>query len=300
MKICVSAPDSKIANLAILKIAQFWLNRGCTVKWYEPLFDQDAEALYISKIFSFTKDPDYFPNCMVFKGGTGFDIESKLPDEIEKITDIRIAYETLYPDIDYSIIFTTRGCVRNCTFCCVPKKEGMIHEVEWTFLNPRGKYIKILDNNFFAHRSWRDRLELLNSWDQPLDFTQGIDIRTLTEEQCEALGKVKIKRSIHFAWDNLSDEAEVMRGIERLSKHIPYHKMSCYILVGYENREIMSGDHYRVKKLLEFGITPFAMGYIDFYNPKFKKTESVRHFCRFVNTHLCKIIEFKDYDTSIK
>lgn len=299
MKVCIAAPDSKIANLAILKIAAYHLTKGDEVKWYEPLFDEDAELLYISKVFTFTPDFVYAPDCEVIKGGTGYDVKSVLPPQIEAITDISSAYSVLYPEIDYSIVFTSRGCVRHCPFCLVPSKEGIIHDDNIVSLNPNGQYVKILDNNFFSSPTWRSRLEVVKAFNQPLDFNQGIDIRAITDEQCAELGRVNIKRSIHFAWDSLNDENAVMKGIERITKHIKPSNLTCYCLVGFENTEITDGDHYRIEKLHSLGITPFAMGFIN-YDGKNERSRSVIDFCRWVNAHIFKTVPFDEYDSSIK
>jgi len=294
MKVCVSAPDSKLANIAILRIAQYHINKGDIVKWYEPLFDTDAGKLYISKIFTFTPKIDYTPNCEVIKGGTGYDVQSKLPIEIESINDVRQAYATLYPNIDYSIIFTTRGCVRKCSFCVVPQKEGIIHDVVPTSLNPNGKHIELLDNNFFSSNTWEKRLDYVNFLKQPINFNTGIDVRTITEEQAKALGDCKIK-SIHIAWDNILEEEQVFKGIERLTKYVSPSKLTCYVLVGFEQPEIIESDIYRVMKLHKYKITPFAMGYIDFNNPLQVRSKSVRDFQRWVNKHIFKTVKFFDY-----
>ena len=58
-------------------------------------------------------------------GGTGFDLTTILPNYIE---NLKCDY-SLYPDNDISYGFITRGCIRNCSFCKVPKKEGYIHRV---------------------------------------------------------------------------------------------------------------------------------------------------------------------------
>jgi len=294
MKICVAAPDSKLANLAILKIAQYHLNNGDSVKWYEPLQDQDADRLYVSKIFTFTPTPIYSPNCEVVYGGTGIDVENKLPTEIESITKIEEAYRTLYPNIDYSILFTTRGCVRKCPFCVVPRKEGIIHDVCTTALNPNGKHIKVLDNSFFTSPSWEARLAFLKSLNQPLDFSQGIDVRLITEKQSRGLGECNIK-AIHIAWDNIKDEEQIFRGIETLTRYVSPCKLTCYVLVGFEQPEIVESDIYRIMKLHRYKITPFAMGYIDFDNPKHERALSVRRFQRWVNKHIFKTVDFNDY-----
>ncbi len=299
MEIRVSAIDSKMANLAILKIAQYHLNKNDQVKWYSPLFDLDIDILYISKVFTFTKDLLYLPNCKIIKGGTGYDVLSKLPDEVENITDISQAYQLLYPNIDYSIIFTTRGCVRKCPFCVVPLKEGFIHKVALTSLNPNGEYIELLDNNFFSSKDWEERLEILKGFDQPINFNTGLDVRMLTEEQARALQDCKIK-AIHIAWDYLKDESQVRKGIERLIRYVSPNKISCYVLVGFEQEQIIASDIYRIMELHGYKITPFAMGYIDFNNPKQERSKSVKDFQRWVNRHIFKTVRFEDYNKRIE
>jgi hypothetical protein len=294
LEVRVSAPDSKLANLAILKITQFHINAGDHVSWYMPLFDTNIDKLYVSKIFTFTDDLLYLPNCEIVKGGTGYDLTTVLPDEIESITDISLAYELLYPTIDYSIIFTTRGCVRHCPFCVVPEKEGLTHSVPIVSSNPNGRYIELLDNNFFSGRSWESRLDYLRCLDQPINFNTGIDVRTLTEEQAEMLGRCNIK-AIHIAWDNLDEEESVRRGIERLIKYVSPSLITCYVLIGFEQPNIIDSDFYRIEELHKYKITPFAMGYIDFSNSKQKRSDEVKHFQRWVNKHLFKTIKWLDY-----
>ena len=95
---------------------------------------------------------------VIEKGGTGYDITKKLPDEIEN--GLKLDY-SLYPDCDYSLVFLSRGCVRRCKFCLVNKKEGLIHSVKPVHLNPKGKWIDVLDNNFFASPDWKEHLDWL-------------------------------------------------------------------------------------------------------------------------------------------
>lgn len=295
MKIRLLAIDSKMVNLAILKIAQYHINQNDDIDWYNPLFDLDCDILYISKIFTFTDDLIYLPlNAKVIKGGSGYDIYSKLPDYIENITDISQAYLLLYPNINYSIIFTTRGCVRNCDFCLVRQKEGLTHDVIPTTLNPNGKWIEVLDNNFFSSKSWELRLDYLNELVQPLNWNTGIDVRTLTEKQAQALGKCKIK-AIHIAWDNLEDEKLVRKGIETLIKYVSPSKITCYVLVGFKQPYIIDSDLYRVNELHKYKITPFAMGFIDLYNKNYKRTQEVKDFQRYVNRYIFKTVEWLDY-----
>ena len=281
MKVRLVDVDGKIPNYALMKISTYHKRLGDDVGWYEPLIDNvDTDILYMSKIFTFTDDYEYLPqNAKIIRGGTGYDYTTKLPEEIESITELDYS---LYPNCDYSILFTTRGCVRKCPFCIVPKKEGVIHNIPVCNLNPNGKYIKVLDNNFFANRTWRENIKVLRAFNQPLDFNTGIDLRLLTEEQCEELKKTKI-RYIHCAWDNYNDKEKILPKLEMLCKYIKPYKIIVYVLVGFENKEIVETDIERVMTIKSYGAKPFAMGYIDFENPKHEKSKSVMDFCRWVN-----------------
>lgn len=298
MKIRLLAPDSKYPNLAIMKISSYYKSKGDDVKWYDHNNDfLDTDILYISKIFNFTDEPAELPinNCKIYRGGTGYDIKGKLPDEIENITQLDWS---LYPDCDYSIIFTTRGCIRKCKFCIVNEKEGLIHNIPLTSLNPNGKHIKILDNNFFANPSWRENLKMLKQFNQPLEFNAGIDLRILTKEQCEELAKCKIK-SIHCAWDNYKDKEYILPKLKMLTEYVKPYKILCYVLVGFENKEIVETDIERVETIWSLGVYPFVMGYINYNDRKWKRSRSVKDFARWCNNrYIFKKVKWEEYKKS--
>ena len=299
MKVRLLAHDSKIPNLAIMKISSFHKQRGDDVDWYNPIFDMyDTDIFYESKIFTFSKEYQYYPiNAEIIRGGTGFDIQSRLPEEIEKIVDLDYS---LYPNCDYSIQFMSRGCIRDCDFCLVRKKEGIIHQVKPLNLNSKGKWIMLLDNNFFACKQWRENLKLLKSYNQPIDFNQGIDLRILTEEMARELSKLKIK-VIHCAWDNYEDKEIILKGLRILTKYIKSYKITCYVLVGFKHHHIVDQDLERVMTLKELGVNPFAMGYINFDNSNYKKPKEIKDFCRWVNMRACfKSCTWEEYDRKSK
>jgi len=93
---------------------------------------------------------------------------------------------------------------------------------------------------------------------------------------------------------------QVFKGIERVIKYVSPNKLTCYVLVGFEQPEIIESDIYRVMKLHRYKITPFAMGYIDFNNPLQQRSESVRHFQRWVNKNIFKKVPFSEYSTNIR
>jgi len=71
--------DSKIPNLALMKASTWHKSQGESVKFYEPLFDR-PDLVYASKIFDFTPDYSYFPDCDIYTTCT----ESRFANERQK------------------------------------------------------------------------------------------------------------------------------------------------------------------------------------------------------------------------
>lgn len=176
MKIGLYNLEPHIVNTALMQVSQYYKENGHQVETYKPLYHDTYDKVYAFSIFDFT--PKHYVRKDMITGGTGFDIKSKLPPEITVCN-----YDwSLYPECDYSILWFSRGCIRNCPFCVVRKKEGYIKPVKPKNLNPNGKYIKIQDNNFFANPEWRNAIKYLQDIGQPVDM-QGFDIRIFNEEQ---------------------------------------------------------------------------------------------------------------------
>jgi hypothetical protein len=287
MKIRLLAPDSKMPNIAIMKLSTYHKQKGDDVDWYSHLFDyQDTDILYISKIFDFTPDVIYFPSkAKIVKGGTGYDIKSKLPKDVEEITDLDYS---LYPNCDYSMQFYSRGCIRNCGFCVVREKEGYIYPTKPYALNPKGKHIEILDNNFFANPKWRDAIEDLKQTGQPVNF-HGVDVRLLDKEQCEALNELKLYKQIHIAWD--FPKINLKPKIEEITKYIKPYKLMCYVLIGFNSTQ--EEDLYRVETLRSLNVDPFVM-------PFDKSDPYQKNFARWVNHKaIFKSIPWQDYKKAV-
>jgi len=161
--------DSKMVNLPLMKLAAWHKSQGDNAELFFPLNNYDK--VYISKIFDFTPMPMDVMCQDIELGGTGYDIARQLPPEIEACDPDY----SIYLNCDYSIQLFSRGCPRHCKFCVVPRKEGGIRPVKRMALNPKGKRIEVLDNNFFASSMWQYAIDLLTYWDQPVNF-HGIDL----------------------------------------------------------------------------------------------------------------------------
>jgi hypothetical protein len=278
MKVGLIDIEPKVVNSAYMQIAGYYRSQGHEVGWWSPLTDRQFDHVFCSSLFDFT--PKYEVPTRAICGGTGYDLTSKLSRDIEAAD-----YDySLYPECDYSIVWFSRGCIRNCPFCVVHKKEGNIRPVKPKNLNPNGKYIVVQDNNFFANPDWKQAAEQIEQWGQPLNF-QGIDVRILSVGQAQWLATLRHYKQIKIAWDNPKECIDVC--IESLLDFIPAYKLMCYVLVGYNSSE--EQDLYRVERLRELSVDPFVM--------PFNKTHPYqRRFARWVNHKaIFKSVKWKDY-----
>ena len=201
MKVGLIDIDSKIPNLALMKISAYHKQKGHA--WMTaPLYANQYDLIYASKIFDFSPMPTLPDHAIV--GGSGIDLTSKLDENIEHIYP---DYE-LY-DCDYAMGYTSRGCNRRCPFCIVPKKEGKfkiacddIREF-W-----RGQErLVFLDNSMNTNEDHFCKiLAQLMGMGVSVDFSQGLDIRYLTDRQAYHLHATKTFKRIHFAWDFIQIE----------------------------------------------------------------------------------------------
>lgn len=281
MKIGLYNLEPHIVNTAMMQVSQYYKDQGDDVSIYSPLFHDTYDKIYAFSIFDFT--PKTYVRKDMITGGTGFDIESRLPKAIEDSY-----YDwSLFPDCDYSILWFSRGCIRKCPFCVVNRKEGYIHSVEPKNLNPNGKFIKVMDNNFFANPNWREAVDYLLDIGQPVDM-QGFDIRLFNDEQGEALQSLKHRKAFKFAWDNPRERERVLNGVELLLDYIKPSKLMCYVLIGYWSSP--EEDYERVMTLWEdYKIHSFVMPY-----NKFDKYQ--KDFARWCNNKIIfKTRSWEDY-----
>lgn len=255
MKIGLLDLDShNFPNLALMKISSFHKNKGDEVEMFFGLNQYDK--VYISKVFTFSRDyEEVIMANEIIKGGTGYDLRSKLPEEIEK----QYPDYSLYGIEDTAYGYLTRGCPRCCKFCIVAEKEGA-KSVKVADLNQfwKGqKYVEILDPNILACDKWEELLKQCIESKATINFNQGLDIRLMTEKKQEMLNQVKHKY-FHFAWDN----AEDITTFEKLKQFREGFKdrnenLMVYILTNFNST--LEQDLDRVYKLREIGYDPYIM-----------------------------------------
>lgn len=199
-------------NYALMKISAWHKAQGDAVEWFMPFGKYDR--VYSSKVFTFTPEDPYLPPDTV-KGGTGYGIYDPLPDEID---DMFPDY-SIYPDCHYAIGFLTRGCIRACPWCVVPRKEGKIRPYRtWQQIKRQdSRDIVLMDNNVLACPWGVEQLESMVGQDVRIDTNQGLDSRLVTPEIAKILSKLKWIRFIRTACDTDASMESVGRMIELLN-----------------------------------------------------------------------------------
>jgi hypothetical protein len=211
MRVLLINIDSTIPNLALAKIEKYHKDRGDEVFYDLPMMACACDKIYVSCIFKENRhlcdEWLMYPNASI--GGSGYSLSIVLPEEIEQIK----------PRINLG--FTTRGCIRNCYFCIVPKKEGKIHSVGdiYDIWDGKAKEITLMDNNILALPDHFFKIsQQLKDEKLRVDFNQGLDFRLLTDDICKELFSLKHTKEIRFAFDDIAYKSRVLKALDML-KH---------------------------------------------------------------------------------
>lgn len=245
-------------NLVLMKISAYYKAKGDSTELWDGFKHYDI--VYKSRVFTdeYTADENTAINAdQVFQGGTGYDLENKLPDEIEHI----YPDYSLYPQFSEVYGFLTRGCPRGCKFCIVGQKEGLcsrkVADLSEFWRGQKG--IKLLDPNLLACKDHEKLLQQLASSGALVDFTQGLDVRMITPDNVKLLNKIKTKM-IHFAWDNPDhDLIPYFQKFNRLTTCKDQRKKRVYVLTNFGSTH--EQDLYRIYTLRDLGFDPFVMIY---------------------------------------
>lgn len=256
MKALLVDVDSKIANLALMKLSAFHGARGDQV-----LLDRrrlpngrirrigsiessgfGPDRVYVSCLFTWNRPAaesiaaSWRGRAEVLCGGTGFDHGKPASERAYLPPEAEVAPPDygLYPPhayrkerFDYALGFCLRGCNRSCQFCDVPRKEGRI-DVR-NFRPPEtwvGEFRKalLLDNDPALYPDFYQRLifEWFIANKVKCSITQGYDVRCVTPERAALLAELKPwdsnfrDRTLYIAWDYIGIEGAVRKGIETL------------------------------------------------------------------------------------
>lgn len=267
------ADKTDFPNLALMKISAWHKARGDKVEWWTPI--EQFDRVYSSKVFTFTPENPYLPDGTI-KGGTGYGKFEDLAPEI----DAMFPDYSIYPDVDYAIGYLTRGCVRRCPWCVVPKKEGWIRPYDtWRNIKrPDSRDIVFMDNNVLGCEHGIEQIKEMGGQKIRVDFNQGLDARLITPEIAELLGRLKWRTFLRMACDTDAVLDLVLEKSRLLAENgVKPWKQFVYVLV----QDIPSAER-RVIALRDAGVNPFAQPYRDFTTNK-EPDEELKRFARWVN-----------------
>lgn len=284
----------KYPNLALMKLSAWHKAQGDEVEWWWGFGEYDR--VYMSKVFddTYTKDfPEPYNAKEIVKGGTGYDLHNKLPDEIEHMYPDYSIYPTLTKNTAYG--FLTRGCPRGCHFCIVADKEGRrsvkVADLDEWWNGQRN--IVLMDPNLLAYKGHKKLLQQLIDSKAWVDVNQGFDARLLTEENIELINQMKLK-NIHFAWDYMKETKRVTEGLQlyrgRATRKIKGAYGTVYVLTNYDTT--MEENLFRIGVIRDMGYDPYVMVYDKPHAPK--EIKRLQRWCN--NRKIFKTTpRFEDY-----
>lgn len=208
----------------------------------------------------------------------GESIEDRLPDY--DILD-QIAYQ--YPVHDAYFAYASRGCVRKCSFCGVPRLEGGLRDTPSLTRIVRGieelygakKDLMLMDNNVVASSRFRDIIaEIRDLGFTPgaklqrgrsgvlrrVDFNQGVDARILCKDAMflRELSTICIK-PLRIAFDHLGLRKPYEQAI-RYARDVGLIELSNYMLYNFHDSPTDLFERMRLNVSLneELGIRIFS------------------------------------------
>lgn len=263
-------------NLPLMKISAWHKQQGDSVEWYQPLFSGHCDKVYMSKVFTFTPDYEYYIDAdQIERGGTGYAIQllngreqydktkdKPLDDEIEHIYPDYSLYPEQTKDTAYG--FLTRGCPRGCGFCHVASKEGRCSKkvADLSEFWRGQKNIVLCDPNILACPDHMDLLQQLIDSNARVEFNQGLDIRLVNDRNLELLKQIKLT-NIHFAFDRWQDKELIEPKLRQFADKTGFNRnkgrVMVYILTNFDTT--IEQDIYRIQLCRELNFSPYPMIY---------------------------------------
>ncbi|MCI4352057.1 MAG: hypothetical protein L3K14_01525 [Thermoplasmata archaeon] len=282
MRVLLVEPDyyTRYPPLGLLKLASYHRAKNDTVELIrapaEPT--QPPDRIYVTSLFTYAWRPvheavrsykDRFPRADVRLGGI---YASLLPEHarlsgadhvqvglVPEAESHMPAYD-LVPEWTSTILFASRGCIRRCGFCSVPKLEGRPSELRYElerFIYPGHKKVILWDNNILGNPNWKPLFDDIIRLGIEVDFNQGLDARLLTDEVAERISHMRMS-SIRLAYDYIGIRPAVQAAVSRLREHgASTRKVIVYTLFDYVDDP--ENFFHRVRDLLNWGAVSYPM-----------------------------------------
>jgi len=297
-------------NLGARKLHDWLQSRDYTVTYYDGdpgIWGLDADLVCLSVIFSWhaprareialrMKD-----RAEIWCGGPGiFALQAWWREqtglEIVKGLDIRFDRQRGH----YNMCFASRGCPVNCSFCIVPRLEGVTFTFDPDFVPAP----MLCDNNLsalpvdFQNHIIRRYQEMGTTL---RDANSGFEPRSFDEDTYHRWKSI-LRGPWRFALDEAREVDDVRRMMSILKNEKPRMK-GVYCLVG---NEPIQTCYERAVKIIEWGGEPFCQFVLPLNwlgNPAqvklrfdWQSYQQGRDFCRYFNTYGWRSYPIWDYE----
>lgn len=278
---------SKYPPLGLLKLSAYHRLRGDMVQLVRPpeVPEFTPDVIYVTSLFTYAWEKvkeavEYyrrlFPGKPVVLGGI---YASLMPEHAREEIKPDYLWKGIVPELeemlpDYSlvpswkssIIFTSRGCIRNCSFCAVPVLEPdfVCRPFAGDLINKKYNQAIFWDNNFLASPYHQQILEELINIKKTkrhfqIDFNQGLDARLVTPENAAAIASLRMNY-VRLAYDSTCDRKALKQAIDMLCEAgVSKKRFVIYAMFNFKD----TPDDFlsRVQDLLSWGVAVYPMRY---------------------------------------
>lgn len=269
--------------LGLLKLAAYHKKKKDKVRLIQGISNDGFEPkiIYITSLFTYAYEPVHdviryysqqYKKARIVVGGIYATLcpehlKAAFKDRIEihhglmdKIENILPDY-SLIPSWDASILFSSRGCIRKCSFCSVPQIEPELiakKSIRHLFY-PGHKKVILWDNNILASPYWKNIIEELEELGPEVDFNQGLDARLLDEDVALWLKRLRIP-IIRLAYDSNGIRKPLEKAINLL-KEIGIRGRRILVYCLYNHLDTPQDFHNRIKDIITWGVVAYPMRY---------------------------------------
>jgi len=277
--------------LGLLKLSVLYKSQGHETRFVRGLVLVTRfvpDEINITSLFTWAWKPVWeavefyralFPHAKILLGGVYASLtpeHAKQSGADEVMTGLVPDAEDFMPDYDLvpewhhqrqaSVMFSSRGCIRSCGFCSVPKLEGKPFMARPTtrikhLVHPQHRRVILWDNNILGAAHWPEVFAELSELGVEVDFNQGIDARLITDDIARAIAALKMP-TLRLAYDFLAMRDKICSAVFALKKNFTarrYRHICCYVLYNYKDtpHELFE----RVRDLLAWGVAAYPMRY---------------------------------------
>lgn len=272
--------------LGLLKLAAYHRQRKDEIKFVQG-FNSNGfypDKIYITSLFTYAWEPVHeviqyyiqmYQKTEIIVGGV---YATLCEDNLKRVFHDRIKiYKGLYEEVeeilpDYSlvpewngsILFSSRGCIRNCPFCAVKvlepefkPKKSIRH-----LIYPGHKRIILWDNNILVSPYWENIFQELEELKLEVDFNQGLDARLINSKVSLKLKKLNIP-FIRLAYDTQAVRKPLKNAIDLL-KEVGFKGRQILVYCLYNNPfEKDTPDTFlnRLQDLIDWDVVSYPMRY---------------------------------------